>query len=123
MAVTACMHVYTYACTFSPCCLSTSTIPYCSSKILTQDKEHFARLAVDAVLRLKGSSNLESIHIIKKTGGTLKVGACADYHYYMLFHALSYFKLSVGCLLVGWLACLLAAKFAKAVSACLLVQG
>lgn len=45
----------------------------CSSKILTQDKEHFARLAVDAVLRLKGSSNLESIHIIKKTGGTLKV--------------------------------------------------
>ncbi|KAA6422534.1 MAG: T-complex 1 subunit beta-like [Trebouxia sp. A1-2] len=43
-----------------------------SSKILTQDKEHFARLAVDAVLRLKGSSNLESIHIIKKTGGTLK---------------------------------------------------
>lgn len=44
-----------------------------SSKILTQDKEHFAELAVDAVLRLKGSSNLESIHIIKKAGGTLKV--------------------------------------------------
>ena len=45
----------------------------CSSKILTQDKVHFAELAVDAVLRLKGSSNLESIHIIKKAGGTLKV--------------------------------------------------
>lgn len=43
-----------------------------SSKILTQDKEMFAQLAVDAVLRLKGSTNLESIHIIKKTGATLK---------------------------------------------------
>jgi T-complex protein 1 subunit beta len=32
-----------------------------SSKLLTQDKEHFAKLAVDAVLRLKGSSNLEYI--------------------------------------------------------------
>lgn len=57
--------------------LACSILPWtslcCSSKILTQDKEHFARLAVDAVLRLKGSSHLESIHIIKKTGGTLKV--------------------------------------------------
>ena len=44
-----------------------------SSKILTHDKEHFAELAVDAVLRLKGSTDLEAIHIIKKTGGTLKV--------------------------------------------------
>lgn len=43
-----------------------------SSKILTTDKDHFAKLAVDAVLRLKGSGNLEAIHIIKKTGGTLK---------------------------------------------------
>lgn len=46
-----------------------------SSKILTHDKEHFAELAVDAVLRLKGSTDLEAIHIIKKTGGTLKVCA------------------------------------------------
>ncbi len=38
-----------------------------------QDKDHFSDLAVDAVLRLKGSQNLESIHIIKKPGGTLKV--------------------------------------------------
>ena len=44
-----------------------------SSKILTHDKDHFAELAVDAVLRLKGSTNLDSIHIIKKTGGTLRV--------------------------------------------------
>merc|ERR1719199_1312995 len=43
-----------------------------SSKILTQDKDHFANLAVDAILRLKGYPNLESIHIIKKAGGTLK---------------------------------------------------
>jgi chaperonin GroEL (HSP60 family) len=52
-----------------------------SSKILTHDKDHFARLAVDAVMRLRGSTNLESIHIIKKPGGTLKVrmgGACYD---------------------------------------------
>ncbi|KVH87626.1 Chaperone, tailless complex polypeptide 1 [Cynara cardunculus var. scolymus] len=50
-----------------------------SSKILSQDKEHFATLAVDAVMRLKvssslyfGSTNLESIQIIKKAGGSLK---------------------------------------------------
>ncbi|KAF5832454.1 T-complex protein 1 beta subunit [Dunaliella salina] len=43
-----------------------------SSKILTGDKAHFARLAVDAILRLKGSGNLEAIHIIKKAGGTLR---------------------------------------------------
>lgn len=43
-----------------------------SSKILTADKEHFANLAVEAVMRLKGSGNLEAIHLIKKTGGTLK---------------------------------------------------
>ncbi|PON60603.1 T-complex protein 1, beta subunit [Parasponia andersonii] len=43
-----------------------------SSKILSQDKEHFSKLAVDAVLRLKGSTNLEAIQIIKKPGGSLK---------------------------------------------------
>lgn len=42
-----------------------------SSKILAQDKEHFARLAVDAVLRLKGSTNLEHIQVITKLGGNL----------------------------------------------------
>jgi T-complex protein 1 subunit beta len=43
-----------------------------SSKVLNVDKLHFAELAVRAVLRLKGSGNLEAIQIIKKQGGTLK---------------------------------------------------
>lgn len=43
-----------------------------SSKILSQHKEYFSKLAVDAVLRLKGSGNLSAIQIIKKTGGTLE---------------------------------------------------
>ncbi|KAJ3218969.1 T-complex protein 1 subunit beta [Dinochytrium kinnereticum] len=42
-----------------------------SSKVLAQDKEYFAKLAVDAVLRLKGSTSLEHIQIIKKPGGKL----------------------------------------------------
>lgn len=44
-----------------------------SSKILQQNKDYFANMAVDAIMRLKGSSNLEAVHIIKKTGGTLTV--------------------------------------------------
>lgn len=43
-----------------------------SSKILYQHKDFFSKLAVDAVLRLKGSGELHAIHIIKKTGGTLE---------------------------------------------------
>lgn len=43
-----------------------------SSKLLTQDKEHFAQLAVEAVLRLKGSTNLSYIQVIKKLGGCIK---------------------------------------------------
>ncbi|KAK6626404.1 T-complex protein 1 subunit beta [Polyplax serrata] len=42
------------------------------SKILSQHKEHFSKLAVDAVLRLKGSGNLSAIHIIKMKGGVLE---------------------------------------------------
>ncbi|RKP34779.1 T-complex protein 1 subunit beta [Dimargaris cristalligena] len=42
-----------------------------SSKVLSHDKEYFSNLAVDAVLRLKGSTNLEHIQIIKKVGGRL----------------------------------------------------
>lgn len=42
-----------------------------SSKVLAQDKDYFATLAVDAVLRLQGSTNLENIQIIKKLGGKL----------------------------------------------------
>ncbi|EGC35794.1 hypothetical protein DICPUDRAFT_78519 [Dictyostelium purpureum] len=43
-----------------------------SSKILHTEKEHFANMVVDAVLRLKGSTNLDNIHIIKKSGGSLR---------------------------------------------------
>ena len=42
-----------------------------SSKILHVDKGKFAELAVDAVLRLKGSTNLDSIQVVKKVGGSL----------------------------------------------------
>lgn len=42
-----------------------------SSKILSQDKELFSNLAVDAILRLKGSTDLNNIQIIKKVGGKL----------------------------------------------------
>uniref|UniRef100_A0A667X0T0 T-complex protein 1 subunit beta n=1 Tax=Myripristis murdjan TaxID=586833 RepID=A0A667X0T0_9TELE len=42
-----------------------------SSKLLTHHKDHFSRLAVDAVMRLRGSGNLEAIHVIKKLGGSL----------------------------------------------------
>lgn len=43
-----------------------------SSKILSQHKEHFSKLAVDAVLRLnKENSSLSAIQVIKKRGGTL----------------------------------------------------
>jgi T-complex protein 1 subunit beta len=54
-----------------------------SSKILTNDKDHFAELAVDAVLRLKGRTNLDSIHIIKKPGGTLKVRTYPLFLYFL----------------------------------------
>eukprot|EP00096_Caligus_rogercresseyi_P009746 TRINITY_DN335_c0_g1_i1.p1 TRINITY_DN335_c0_g1~~TRINITY_DN335_c0_g1_i1.p1 ORF type:complete len:536 (-),score=227.84 TRINITY_DN335_c0_g1_i1:180-1787(-) len=43
-----------------------------SSKILSQHKEFFANMAVDAVLRLKKSGNLDAIQIIKVSGGTLE---------------------------------------------------
>ncbi|GMI19111.1 hypothetical protein TeGR_g230, partial [Tetraparma gracilis] len=43
-----------------------------SSKLLTHDKDYFSNLAVDAVMRLKKSGNLDHIQIIKKAGGQLK---------------------------------------------------
>lgn len=49
-----------------------------SSKLLTQDKEHFASLAVQAVLRLKGQTNLELIQVIKKAGGSIKDSFLTD---------------------------------------------
>lgn len=42
-----------------------------SSKVLSQDREKFASLACDAVLRLKGSTDLSNIQVIKKPGGKL----------------------------------------------------
>jgi len=42
-----------------------------SSKVLSQEKDYFANLAVDAVLRLQGSTDLEHIQVIKKVGGKL----------------------------------------------------
>ena len=41
-----------------------------TSKLLNVEN-HFAELAVDAVLRLKGSGNLDYIQVIKKPGGCL----------------------------------------------------
>lgn len=49
-----------------------------SSKLLHEDREHFSSLAVDAVLRLRGSGNLDYIKLIKKAGGTLKDSFLAD---------------------------------------------
>ena len=42
-----------------------------SSKVLSQDKEHFSEMAVNAVMKLNGSTNLDQIQIIKRIGGTL----------------------------------------------------
>lgn len=49
-----------------------------SSKLLTQQKDLFATIAVDAVLRLKGNNDLQQIKIIKKPGGSLKDSFLAD---------------------------------------------
>lgn len=43
-----------------------------SSKLLKHEKDHFATLAVDAVLRLGGKPNLDYIQVLKKAGGSLK---------------------------------------------------
>jgi T-complex protein 1 subunit beta len=43
-----------------------------SSKLVTYDKKHFAALAVDAVLRLRGSNNLDHIQVLKKAGGSMR---------------------------------------------------
>jgi len=43
-----------------------------SSKLLKHEKDHFATLAVNAVLRLGGKPNLDYIQVLKKAGGSLK---------------------------------------------------
>lgn len=49
-----------------------------SSKVVSVDVEYFSELAVDAVLRLKGSTNLDSINIIKKLGGSMRDSFLAE---------------------------------------------
>jgi len=49
-----------------------------SSKLLRSERELFANLAVESVLRLKGSQNLDYIKLIKKAGGTLADSYLAD---------------------------------------------
>jgi T-complex protein 1 subunit beta len=43
-----------------------------SSKLLTHEKQHFAELAVNAIMRLKGSNNLDHIQVLKISGGSLR---------------------------------------------------
>jgi len=43
-----------------------------SSKLLTHEKDYFAKLAVDSIMRLKGSNNLDHIQVLKKAGGQLR---------------------------------------------------
>jgi len=46
-----------------------------SSKLLTHEKDHFARLATDAVLRLRAGGsglNLDHVQVLKKKGGQLR---------------------------------------------------
>jgi T-complex protein 1 subunit beta len=43
-----------------------------SSKLLNVEKEHFSALAVKAVLRLKGSGNLDYIALLKRPGESLR---------------------------------------------------
>lgn len=49
-----------------------------SSKLLTHEKEFFANIVVDSVLRFKEAPNLEHIKIIKKIGSCLKDSFLCD---------------------------------------------
>ena len=49
-----------------------------SSKLLKSERELFSNLAVDSVLRLNFSGNLDYIKIIKKPGGTLSDSYLAE---------------------------------------------
>lgn len=54
---------------------------------MAQHKNFFANLTVDAVLRLKGSGNLDAIQIIKKGGGTLKDSFLDEGEYYYYYYS------------------------------------
>merc|ERR1712070_409265 len=43
-----------------------------SSKVVSHDRDYFANLCVDAILRLKGSTQLDQIQIVQMIGGTLE---------------------------------------------------
>lgn len=49
-----------------------------SSKLLTHEKEFFAKMVVESVLRFRENPNLEAIKIIKKVGGCLKDSFLCD---------------------------------------------
>ena len=49
-----------------------------SSKVLAQHKDHFALLAVQAIQRLGGSTELDRIQIIKRIGGKLQDSFLSD---------------------------------------------
>jgi T-complex protein 1 subunit beta len=49
-----------------------------SSKLLTHEKDFFANMVVDAVLRFKENPTLDHIKIIKKPGSSLKESFLAD---------------------------------------------
>jgi len=49
-----------------------------SSKLLKHEKDHFAELAVNAVLRLKGKPHIDYIQVIKKAGASLKESYLED---------------------------------------------
>ena len=49
-----------------------------SSKLLTHEKEFFANIVVDAVLRFKEGASLEAIKVLKKIGGHLKDSFLCD---------------------------------------------
>ncbi|KAJ1927682.1 T-complex protein 1 subunit beta, partial [Linderina pennispora] len=56
-------------------CIARTTL---SSKVLASDKDMFAEMCVDAVLRLQGSTNLDRIQIIKKAGGKVSDSYLSD---------------------------------------------
>lgn len=66
-----------------------------SSKILTQHKEHFAKLAVDAVLRLKEKCDLDAIHVIKKHGGGLNDSYLDEGEYFSLSKQINWYTMSI----------------------------
>ncbi|KAA0149409.1 hypothetical protein FNF27_05422 [Cafeteria roenbergensis] len=43
-----------------------------SSKLLTHEKDYFAKLAVDAVMRVRDGGSLDAIQVLKMAGGSLK---------------------------------------------------